>query len=132
MTGYTVTIGLASGTLNGPTTATTNASGLATFSGLSITTPGTYTLNASATGYAATSSSFIISAAGLNALSFTTGPSNFQAGNTMNAIVVKATDSFGNAVSGSSVTLNSSGTLSGTLTAMTNASGLATFSRSVR
>ena len=57
----TVTIALSSGPLTGTTTATTNASGLATFAGLSINMIGTYTMTASASLTAgATSSQFII------------------------------------------------------------------------
>ena len=59
--GATVTLGISSGTLTGTTTVVTNSSGLATFSGLSVNTIGTYTLTASATGASgATSNSFVI------------------------------------------------------------------------
>ena len=120
---------ISSGTLNGPTTATTSASGVATFSGLSVTTPGTYTLYGSIGYTNVTSKSFTISAATVATLSFTTEPVGTTAGGSMSPIVIAAADPYGNAVAGLAVKLSiSSGTLNGTLTATTNASGLATFS----
>ena len=75
--GATITISLSPNPqyLNGTTTAVTNASGLATFSTLSVSTAGTYTLSASATGATgATSSQFVISGPTLTTLVFTTPP----------------------------------------------------------
>ncbi len=127
--GASVTLAISSGTLNGPTTATTSASGVATFSGLSVTTPGTYTLYGSIGYTNVTSKSFTISAATVATLSFTTEPVGTTAGGSMSPIVIAAADPYGNAVAGLAVKLSiSSGTLNGTLTATTNASGLATFS----
>ena len=127
--GAVITISISSGTLNGPLTATTSALGIATFSGLSLTTPGTYTLSATSPGPSAKSNAFTISVGAVAALSFTTQPVGTTAGSTMNAVVVQAADAYGNLIAGQAVNLSvSSGTLNGTLTATTNASGLATFS----
>ncbi len=127
--GAVITLSVSSGTFTGPSTATTSALGIATFSGLSITTPGTYTLLATSPGPSANSSAFIISAGAVASLSFTTQPVSTTAGSTLNAVVVKAADAYGNLISGLAVKLGvSSGTLNGTLMATTNASGLATFS----
>jgi hypothetical protein len=60
--GATVTLALSSGALNGVATATTNSSGVAVFSNLSVPTAGSYTLSASSSGVlSASSSSFTIS-----------------------------------------------------------------------
>ena len=126
--GLAVKLSVSSGTLNGTLTATTNASGLATFSGLSDTTAGTYTLTATAGTVTGLSSSFIIATASVATLSFTTQPASITAGNTVGPVVVKADDSFGNLLPGTVVSLSiSAGTLKGTLTATANAAGLATF-----
>jgi streptogramin lyase len=64
-------------------------------------------------------------------LTFVTPPSNTLVGQVMSpAVQVKATDNSNNAIPGLAITLSLSGpgTLSGTLTQMTNASGIATFS----
>ncbi len=126
--GLPVNLSISAGTLNGTLTATTDASGLAIFSGLSDTTPGSYALTATAASLTALSSSFTIAPAPLAALAFTTQPASTTAGTTMSVVSIQATDSFGNAIPGAAVSLSiSSGTLNGTLTATTNASGLATF-----
>ncbi len=69
------------GSLTGATTATVS-SGIATFSNLVLDTAGSYTLGESATGglTGVNSSSFIITAAGTNHLSFIVQPSNTTAG----------------------------------------------------
>jgi IPT/TIG domain len=60
--GATVTLYLSSGYLNGVATATTDSTGVATFSNLSVPNAGSYTLTASASGASGTtSSSFTIS-----------------------------------------------------------------------
>jgi hypothetical protein len=73
----TVAILTGGGTLGGTTTATTNASGIATFSGLSITgTVGARTLLFGASGYTTVTSNAInITAGTATALSITTQPS---------------------------------------------------------
>ncbi|MDT8397455.1 MAG: hypothetical protein RQ899_02440, partial [Pseudomonadales bacterium] len=124
------------GTLGGTLTATTNASGVATFTDLSITgTIGDRTLQFSATGLTAVTSATVTLTAGAAAqLALTTQPS----GNVANGVafaqqpVVQLRDSGGNNVSQASVVVTAAiasggGTLGGTLTAATNALGVATF-----
>ena len=60
--GAAITITISSGAFNGIRTAITNASGIATFSNLSVPATGTYTLTASSSGAVASSNSFTISA----------------------------------------------------------------------
>jgi len=115
--GATVTIGISSGTLNGTLTATTNSSGQATFSNLSVPTAGTYDLTASTGAVATTSNSFSISS-GIS-LAFQTEPSGASAGSTLSPVIVSTAPS-------TVVSLAlSSGTLGGTTTATANSGGLA-------
>jgi adhesin/invasin len=135
LNGAAVTLTLPGGvTLHGTVTATTNASGLATFSGLSINTAGTYTLVAASGSASGTSNSFIISAATSPVVITAFQGDGQQAtintvyGSALQALVK---DSFGNVVSGVSVTFTApasgaSATFSGTATVITNASGIAT------
>ncbi|HEX6943759.1 MAG TPA: Ig-like domain-containing protein [Gemmatimonadaceae bacterium] len=125
------------GSLGGTTTATTNASGMATFSGLSITgTVGARTLLFGATGYTTVASSAINLTAGPPAaLTVAAQPSsNAQSGVAFaSQPAVQLTDASGNPVSQAgvsvSVSLNGAGgSLIGSTSATTNASGLATFS----
>src|SRR5215471_13958563 len=129
----------ASGTLSGGA-AVTVASGIATFSGLSIDTPGTgYTLTASSTpsNTAATSAAFNVTGPGAPAkLAFIHGPSNTAAGGTITpAVTVAVEDASGNVETSDNATQVSlaigtnpaGGTLSGG-SAVTVASGIATFS----
>jgi hypothetical protein len=122
-----VTISLAiganpgSGSLSGTTTATTNASGTATFSGLSINTVGVgYTLSASSASIPSVNSSlFNISAAVPSKLVFTTTVSGSQSASataTIGPFAVQAQDAFGNpsGVGSSAVTVVLSSTSSGT------------------
>ena len=128
--GVTVAMSKASGpgTLSGTLTATTNGSGVASFSNLKLDAAGTYTLSASATGYAtATSNSFVI-----RSLGFTVQPSDVVV-NTAISPSVEVTLS--DHVNGVTVTISKAsgpGTLSGTLTATTttknSVDGVATFS----
>ncbi|MEO8636642.1 MAG: hypothetical protein ABI587_15300, partial [Gemmatimonadales bacterium] len=132
--GLTVTAAIASGggLLGGTTTGSTNASGVATFAGLSITgAGGAHTLSFTATALTpATSVSFTLTAGAATTLAVNGG--NNQNG-TVGAAVATApsvlvTDQSGNAVSGVAVTFAvASG--GGSLTApstTTNASGVAT------
>src|SRR6202012_197008 len=136
----TVTIALSGGTgLTGTSTATP-VNGVATFSNLSVSAAGTYTLAASSPGLTgATSSSFTISAGGggtppptATKLAFIQQPSNASAGATITpAVTVVVQDSNGNTVTTATnpVTLALAGGtgLTGTLTA-TAQNGVATFS----
>ena len=123
------------GTLSGTTSATTSG-GVATFSNLSVSHAGTYTLRASATGVnAATSSSFSVSPGAAAKLAFLTQPSAVDAGAAITpAVRVEVLDAGNNPVTSFSgpVTIAiannppGDGVLTGTLTV--NASGgVATF-----
>ncbi len=136
--GVTVTVAIASGagTLGGTTTATTNASGVATFTDLVITgVVGDRTLSFSATGLTgATSNTVSVTAGGASQLVITTQPSDsVQSGTTFpRQPVVQLRDASGNPVAQAGVTVTAAiatggGTLGGTTTATTNASGVATF-----
>ncbi len=135
----TVTLALANdasgAALAGSVTAIGPA-GVATFSGLSVAKTGTYTLVATAPGYAsATSASFAVSPGAAAKLAFVTQPSGVQGQVAISpAVQVAIEDSLGNVVTGApgSVTVaigtNPSGaTLAGTATAAATA-GVATFS----
>ena len=123
------------GTLSGTATVAAVA-GVATFSGLSIDRAGTgYTLGASAGGLvAATSSAFNVQTGAAARLGLTTEPSASAA----NGVAfgqqpeIQIQDASGNPVSQSGTTVTAAlatgaGTLGGTLTAVTDAGGLATF-----
>src|SRR5208283_4179548 len=106
------------------------SSGVATFTNLSITRTGSYTLSASdgsLTG--ATSSSFSIVPGTSAQVVFTGQPSTTTAGIAINpAVQVAVADKFGNVVTSdsSSVTVATSTTLNGTTTVAAS-SGVATF-----
>ncbi|HEX8271168.1 MAG TPA: Ig-like domain-containing protein, partial [Longimicrobiaceae bacterium] len=136
--GVTVTAALASGgpALGGTTTATTDASGVATFTDLSITgTVGDRTLSFSASGLtSATSANVHVRAGTASQLTITTEPSDSVQGGTAfpRQPVVQLRDASGNPVGQAGVTVTAAiasggGTLGGTTTATTNASGVATF-----
>ncbi|HEX9893216.1 MAG TPA: Ig-like domain-containing protein [Gemmatimonadales bacterium] len=137
--GVVITVALSGsgGTLSGATSATTTGSGVATFSGLTITgTPGTYRLVFSSNGLASVTSSPIELGAGAAAeLRIAVEPSS-QAVSGLPFLIqpqVQLVDQNGTPVSTSGVTITASlasgsGTLGGTLTAPTNASGRAEFS----
>jgi hypothetical protein len=144
--GVTVTVAIASGpagTLSGTLSVATSASGLATFPNLAITGPlGDYTLTFTAAGLSAATSGTVTLVAGPPAgIALTTQPSAsakndeaFQA-----QPVVTVTDATGNPASGVLVTASiasappptdpptSTPVLGGTVSATTNASGVATF-----
>ncbi len=127
--GTKITLTPSAGALAGTTSVTTDATGTATFTTLSLAKPGTYTLTARTGTLSALSTSFVVSPGAVAKLSFTTEPVSTTAGSIMKPVVVKASDQFGNAIPGTPITISiSSGTLNGLLTATTNAAGLATFS----
>ncbi|MBA4304736.1 MAG: hypothetical protein C0424_10970, partial [Sphingobacteriaceae bacterium] len=136
--GVVVTVAIASGggTLSGTTTATTDANGLATFSGLIITgSGGNRTLSFTASGLTAVTSNTINVQGPAARLQITTEPSASAANNVVFVTqpAVQLRDAAGNNVSQSGVVITASiltggGTLGGTLTATTNSNGLATFS----
>ncbi len=120
------------GTLTGGGALATDASGLVTFSALSVDVVGNKQLSASSGALTpATSASFTVSAATASALTFEVQPSNVVASATMSpAVQLKVADAFGNGVAGQSVSLAlvGSGALSGGGAVATDGSGLATFS----
>ena len=124
-----------SGTLGGTTTVATNASGVATFTNLAVTgTVGSYTLNFTPTSLAtATSNAFTLTVGAASQAALTTQPFGAVDGLAF-AIqpVVQLQDVGGNNVSTSGVNVvasvnTGSGTLGGTTTVATNASGVAAF-----
>ncbi len=136
--GVVVTAAIASGggTLGGTPTATTNASGAATFANLQITgTIGSRTLSfTSGTLTAATSNAISLTAGAATQLFIATQPSaSAQSGAPIaQQPVIQLEDGAGNAVSQTGVVVTAAiasggGTLGGALTATTNASGTATF-----
>ena len=133
--GASVNIGLVAGSLSTGTTPLTtgNTTGLAVFGDLSENHAGTYTLTAS-TGSSAgvNSNSFTIRAvvSSTSHLAFVNQVSNVTAGATFSPVTVKVTDTYGNPIIGSSVSLGIStpghlGTTQAPVT--TNAAGQAVF-----
>src|SRR5207248_1991392 len=131
--GVTVTAAIATGggTLGGTLTAATNASGVASFTDLSITgTAGDRTLSFSATGLtAATSGTITITAGTATQLSITTQPSSSAQSGAAFAQqpVIQVRDASGNPVSQNGVTVTAANATGGgtpgcTLTAATNGS----------
>ncbi|MDT8399137.1 MAG: hypothetical protein RQ899_11030, partial [Pseudomonadales bacterium] len=132
----TAAIAAGGGTLGGTLTVTTNGSGVATFTDLSISgTTGDRTLQFSASGLTAVTSGTVTLAVGAaTQLVLTTQPSGNASSATafVQQPVVQLRDSGGNNVSQASVVVTAAiatggGTLGGTLTATTNGSGVATF-----
>ncbi|MEP6495569.1 MAG: Ig-like domain-containing protein [bacterium] len=131
----TAMVATGSGTLGGIATATTDATGLATFNNLSITGSGSHALQFSATGLApATSSAIVIATVSATKLAVATQPSNAPQSGVAFAQqpAIQLQTSVGNPVSqpGTVVTaiiLSGGGTLGGTTTATTDANGVATF-----
>src|SRR5262245_31918987 len=135
--GIVVTASLASGngTLEGTLTATTSDSGVATFSSLSIVGTGAFTLRFASTDLpAVTSSTVTVTAGAATQLSITQQPSAAASSGTafLQQPKIQLLDASNNAVNQANVVVTAAiatgtGTLGGTLTAMTNASGVATF-----
>ena len=118
-------------------TATTNGSGLATFSNLTISgLVGSYTLQFTTGALpAVTSNSIALSAGAANKLAITTQPSAAARNDVAfpTQPVIQVTDAGGNPVSTAGIVITADiatggGTLGGTLTATTNGAGVATFS----
>jgi uncharacterized delta-60 repeat protein len=133
-----VTLAIASGpggaTLGGTVTETASA-GVATFSNLTLTTPGTYTLIATDTGdTSATSTSFTVTVPAPNKLAFAQEPASTTTGATLAPVTVDVENSSGTLLSSdtSNVTLAiasgpAGGAIGGTAT-VAAAGGVATFS----
>jgi len=131
-----VTAGVTGGgaSIVGSPTATTNGSGVATFSGLGISGAGTWTLSFSATGLSGATSSAIVVTEPASQLSMVAQPpTDAQSGVVfISQPSVRLRDSGGNPVnqSGVSVTAEVTGggaSLIGTASVSTDASGIATF-----
>ncbi|OGT74676.1 MAG: hypothetical protein A3H44_03280 [Gammaproteobacteria bacterium RIFCSPLOWO2_02_FULL_57_10] len=131
--GVEVTVAIASGpgTLGGTLTATTNGSGLASFSGLFITgASGAHTLRFTAPGWSQVISNTITIQPSTLTLNTQPDPSVESGEQLSPQPVVLALDGASNPVAGVEVTVaiqSGGGSLGGTLTATTNGSGLATF-----
>src|SRR5205807_1186723 len=128
----TAAIATGGGTLGGTLTATTNGSGVASFTNLAITgAAGDRTLSFTATGLTAAASTTITITAGAATQLSLTSPTRRSAERGAafaQQPVVQLRDASGNAVSQAQVTVTAAiatggGTLGGTLTATTNGSG---------
>ncbi len=130
--GVSVALTATGTTIDAGNTATTVASGLATFSGIQIDTAGTgYSLTATSSGLIAAgpSTTFNVTAGIGTKLGFGTQPSNVAAGASMSPVTVQVQDQFGNAASSSGVLVTvtpSAGTIASGNTA-SSSSGVATF-----
>jgi hypothetical protein len=115
----------------GGTLSATSANGVATFTGLTLTAAGSYTLTASATGVtSATSNSFAVSAAADNQLTFALAPTSAGAG-LLPKIQVAVFDAFGNPALASTAQITATATGPGApsgATAVAALNGVATFS----
>ena len=123
------------GVLSGAAPAATNASGLATFSTLSIDKTGTYTLRATDGTRIATSTSFVIGPGTSSSITVVAGDGQSAAVTTNYASQLKASvqDALGNGVPGIAVTFAAPGsgasvTFSGPATVTTDSSGVAAIS----
>lgn len=127
-----VSLTLTGALLNGTTTTTTNASGLATFNNLSITTTNTYQLAARAGAVGpVNSNNFTITAADQRILAFVQQPTTAVAGATITPdVTVSVHDQYDNPVPGVEIymsVLGGSPALLGTSPRTTDANGIATF-----
>jgi galactose oxidase-like protein len=137
LSGVVVTASLsgAAGALSGALTRTTDGTGAATFSNLVITAdPGDYTLKLTAPGYAQITSSTITLTAAPSTIAITNNPpTSALTGEVFDPAVqpeVQVKDGTGQPASGVEVTTriaSGGGTLEGTVTATTDASGFAKF-----
>lgn len=110
-----VNISSGGGTLSGgPTVVQTNASGLATFTGLTITGPtGPYTLLFTASGLSSVSAPVTVGAGNPSGSqsSFSISPASFVAGTpTGSTVTVTARDASGNPIAGAAAAVNVTGT----------------------
>ena len=116
--------------LNGTTEVNSDGSGVAAFSGLSITTTGTYQLAARAGAIGpVNSSNFDVTPAPADSLAFSTQPpASAVAGATTIAAQVTVTDAYNNLVPNAPVSVTTTTQLNGTTTVNSNGSGVAIFS----
>ena len=133
VSGVSVALSLSGTSAAIPPAQTTDAAGIATFASVAINAAGTYQLTAkdAADGLTVASSIFTITTGTAASMAFSAQPTGTTAGSPLTPpVVVHVTDSATNAVAGVSVTLTKKtgpGTVSGTLTQTTDASGNATF-----
>jgi hypothetical protein len=136
VSGISVTVVIVSGTgtLGGSATQITNASGLASFSGLTIDLAGNKALSASSPGLVtAASATFTIAEGAPAKVHFVQQPTNTVAGAAIApSVAVRVEDSYGNTVHTAGMTVSislpvGSGTLSGMIPQLTAVSGLAMF-----
>ncbi len=130
--GVSIALALNTGSFaSGTTNTVTDPDGSSTFFDIVINTAGTYTMTANSPGL--TSAGRVVTVAPATATSLTfvqQPPAATNAGAVFTpAVTVKATDQFNNTISNLTVTvsLNGTGTLSGTLSRTTSTSGIATF-----
>ncbi len=120
----------ASATLSAPS-AVTDAAGHASLTATANSVVGSYTVTASVAGVTPGATFALTNVSGGGALlSFTQQPVNTPAGTTIPLVAVRFTDSGGNPVSAAAVTLAATGgpgSLTGTLSVTTDASGTAAF-----
>jgi adhesin/invasin len=133
LAGVTVTFAApsmgASATLSA-TTATTDASGLANVVATANTSVGTYSVTATVSGVGTAIFNLTNLAGPVQTIAFVQEPSNTVAGSTISpAVTVSLRDTYNNPIANTSVRMGllEAGTLQGTLTQMTGASGIATF-----
>ena len=135
-----ITLAVSAGaTLGGTYTNVAAESGIATFTGVTISgAAGEYTLTATSTGLTQVTAQFSISAYGAPAtLIWASGPaSNTQAGSLMSAFTVRVADAYNNNVPGSTVSITTTvttpvvyqgGTAVAYATAVSDGSGIASF-----
>ena len=135
----TASIASGSGTLSGTLSATTNTDGKATFTNLRITgTAGAFRLQFAAISYqSALSGSFTLSVGAASRLAVSRQPVGGNSGSALSTQpIVRVADTSGNFTNTSNKQVTASlfsgaGTLSGTVVATTNASGIATFTNLV-
>jgi Bacterial Ig-like domain (group 1) len=126
---FTVPTSGASATLSAQQ-AITDATGHASVTAMANSIAGAYAVTAAAAGASGTAFGLTNLAAAAGGLAFVQQPSNTTAGATIGAVSVRLADSLNNPLSGAPVALNAqggSGTLQGTLTGTTDATGTATF-----
>jgi adhesin/invasin len=121
----------ASATLSPSSPVITNSSGVASVTATANTKAGTYAVTASVTGVTPSATFNLTNLAGsVQTIAFVQQPSDTTAGSTISPVKVKLTDSDGNPISASSISLmlqGGAGPLMGTLTQPTDMSGVATF-----
>lgn len=132
-TSITLTLLNGAGPITGTLTRTTDASGLATFNDLSLTTAGAKQLRATSSPATADSSTFTIAPAAASVLTFVQQPVDLLTNAPITpAPTVQLRDAYGNNVATSGVAVamsltSGSGILIGTTSANTDSSGLAAF-----